>query len=66
MEAKGIVLAVLDHSVDVVFLYLGIIRRLYLDVQSIYCLAPSETALLLKPFLPFIWYTLCRDCRWNN
>ena len=34
IEVKGIVLSVLDHSVDVVLLYLGIIRRLYLDVRT--------------------------------
>nr|CAG4647808.1 EOG090X047D [Moina brachiata] len=31
IEVKGIVLNVLDHSVDVVLVYLGIVRRLYLD-----------------------------------
>jgi len=31
IEVKGIVLAVLDHAVDVVVLYMGIIRRLYLE-----------------------------------
>uniref|UniRef100_A0A0P6GI32 DIS3 exonuclease 2 n=1 Tax=Daphnia magna TaxID=35525 RepID=A0A0P6GI32_9CRUS len=31
IEVKGIVLAVLDHSVDVVLIYLGIIRRLYIE-----------------------------------
>lgn len=35
IEVKGIVLAVLDHSVDVVLIYLGIIRRLYLEVNLI-------------------------------
>jgi hypothetical protein len=33
IEVKGIVLAVLDHSVDVVLIYLGIIRRLYVEVS---------------------------------
>jgi stage V sporulation protein SpoVS len=33
IEVKGIVLAVLDHSVDVVLIYLGIIRRLYIEVS---------------------------------
>lgn len=33
IEVKGIVIAVLNHSVDVVFLYLGIQRRIYLDVR---------------------------------
>nr|CAG4650070.1 EOG090X047D [Sida crystallina] len=31
IEVKAIVFSVLDHAVDVVFLYLGIVRRLYLD-----------------------------------
>nr|CAG4642432.1 EOG090X047D [Evadne anonyx] len=31
IEVKGIVLAVLDHAVDVVLLYMGVIRRLYLE-----------------------------------
>lgn len=31
IEVKGIVLAVLDHAVDVVILYMGVIRRLYLE-----------------------------------
>nr|CAG4641601.1 EOG090X047D [Eurycercus lamellatus] len=31
LEVKGIVLSVLDRSVDVVLLYLGVIRRLYFD-----------------------------------
>ena len=35
IEVKGIVLAVLDHSVDVVLIYLGIIRRLYVEVNRI-------------------------------
>lgn len=33
IEVKGIVLAVLDHAVDVVILYMGVIRRLYLEVD---------------------------------
>ena len=33
IEVKGIVLNVLDHSVDVVLVYLGIVRRLYFDVS---------------------------------
>ena len=32
IEAKGIVLSVLDRAVDVVLLFLGVIRRVYLDV----------------------------------
>jgi len=31
IEAKAIVLGVLDHAVDVVILYMGVIRRLYLE-----------------------------------
>ena len=33
IECKGIVFSVLDRAVDVVFLYLGLVRRLYLDVS---------------------------------
>ena len=33
IEAKAIVLGVLDHAVDVVILYMGVIRRLYLEVN---------------------------------
>lgn len=33
IEVKGIVLNVLDRSVDVVLVYLGIVRRLYFDVS---------------------------------
>ena len=36
IEVKGIVLAVLDHAVDVVILFMGIVRRLYLEVIMIY------------------------------
>nr|CAG4648586.1 EOG090X047D [Polyphemus pediculus] len=31
IEVKGIVVGVLDHAVDIVFLYLGITRRVYLE-----------------------------------
>lgn len=33
IDVKGIVISVLDRSVDVVLIYLGIIRRVYLDVS---------------------------------
>merc|ERR1712137_385700 len=41
IEVKGIVLAVLDHAVDVVILFMGIVRRLYLERRKRECLATA-------------------------
>ena len=59
IEVKGIVLAVLDHSVDVVLIYLGIIRRLYVEVNRIS--RSRDFVLYQSPFFPLFSETAIED-----
>lgn len=51
VEVKGVVLHVHDHSVDVVFFYLGIVRRVYLEVCKCSHIISVHVALLASIFL---------------
>ncbi|EFX69639.1 hypothetical protein DAPPUDRAFT_328941 [Daphnia pulex] len=65
IEVNGIVLAVLDHSVDVDLIYLEIIRRLYIEVNCIF--TGKKVSVFVKSAFGFMFtirnYTIEDDTR---